>query len=290
MTFTEVVAKIADRLNLTSPASLVRIGEEVNERYREVLSGVGLQGSVRTTASATVTVGSRYLTFTCEKIFDIFDQSGRNVTSINRSGSTATVITDIPHGYQTGVVVTIAGALQTEYNGVFQITVVDATTFTVTVSGAPVTPATGTITVETQQTQNILGERSFDELRYMALSTSDPAQNWAVQNMGASTVTVFLDSAPSAAYVLNADVEMNITDLSGSQIPAFSQDFHDILIKGGLADELYKMEKYDLSDVQEKRYEKRLGELRLFIAKSGGLEIYQGKMLPGLYPGVSLVR
>ncbi len=288
MTFTEIVAKIADRLNLTSAAALTRIGEEVNERYREVLSGVGLQGSVRTTASATATVGSRYLTFTCEKIFAMFDQSGRAVTSITRSGSTATVITALAHGYQTGTAILIEGALQTEYNGAFSITVVDATTFTITVSGAPVTPATGTITVQMQQIQNILNERSFDEIRYMPLG-SDPPQNWAVQNMGASTVTAFLDSIAASAYILNADVEMNITDLSGSQIPAFSQDFHDILIQGGIADELYKMEKYDLSEVREGKFEKRLGELRLFIAKSGGLEIYQGKMLPGLYPGIRLV-
>jgi hypothetical protein len=147
-----------------------------------------------------------------------------------------------------------------------------------------VTPATGTITVETQQIQRILNERSFDEIRYMPLQP-DPPQNWAVQLMGASTVTLFLDSTPSTAYNLNADVEVNITDLSGTNEPAFGQDFHDILIKGGLADELYKMEKYDLSDVQEKRFEKRLGELRLFIAKSGGLDFYQGKMLPSLYPG-----
>lgn len=282
--FTSLVSKIADRLNLTSPASLVRIGEEVNERYREVCSGVGLQGSVRTTATAQATVGSRYLTFTCEKVFDIFNQFGRSVTSITRSGSTATVVTAIAHGYQTGTVVEIMGAVQTEYNGIFTITVVDTTTFTYTVTGTPTTPATGTITVQTQQIQWILTERSFDELRYMPLGT-DPPQNWAVQLMGASTVTVFVDSTPASAYILNADVEMNITDLSGSQIPAFPQDFHDILLKGGLADELYKMEKYDLSDVQEKRFEKRLGELRLFIARSGGLDVYQGKMLPALYPG-----
>lgn len=284
MTFTQIVAKIADRLNLTSAAALTRIGEEVNERYREVVSGVGLQGSVRTTASATATVGSRYLTFTCSKIFDVLDQFGRSVTSITRSGSTATVTTSIAHGYSTGTVVVLAGALQSEYNGVFSITVTSTTEFTVTVAGTPVTPATGTITVETQQVQRILNERSFDEIRYMPLQP-DPPQNWAVQLMGASTVTVFLDSTPSTAYLLNADVEVNIADLAGSNVPAFSQDFHDILIKGGLADELYKMEKYDQSEVQEKRFEKRLGELRLFIAKSGGLEIYQGKMLPSLYPG-----
>lgn len=68
----------------------------------------------------------------------------RVVTSITRSGSTATA-TVTAHGYVTGNKVNVQGAGQTEYNGVFTVTVVDANTFTYTVTGTPVTPATGTI-------------------------------------------------------------------------------------------------------------------------------------------------
>lgn len=66
------------------------------------------------------------------------------VTSITRSGSTATV-TKANHGFTTGDVVTISGASQTLYNGAWTITVADANTFTFSV--LPATPATGTITV-----------------------------------------------------------------------------------------------------------------------------------------------
>ncbi len=276
MTFTAIVAKIADRLNLTSAAALTRIGEEVNDRYREIMSGVGLQTSIRTTATKQVTVGNRLVVFTCEKIFNVFDNFGRAVTSITRSSTTATVTTTIDHGYATGDSVVVSGATQTDYNGTFVITVLTDTTFTYEVENSPVTPATGTITVELLQTQWVLGERTMDELRMMPVQ-ADPPQNWAPQNTGASTVTIQLDSIPESAYILNADVEMNITSMSGSDVPAFPQDFHDILVRGGLADELMKMEKYSEADVQEGKFEKRLSELRLFIAKSNGLEIFQGR-------------
>ena len=68
------------------------------------------------------------------------------VSSVTRSATTATVTTAAPHGYTTGDYVTIAGATPAGYNGKVRITVTGPTTFTYTVSGAPATPATGTIT------------------------------------------------------------------------------------------------------------------------------------------------
>jgi hypothetical protein len=51
------------------------------------------------------------------------------------------------HGYGMNNWVTIAGAVETAYNGKFQITYVDANTFTYTALSTPsATPATGTIT------------------------------------------------------------------------------------------------------------------------------------------------
>ena len=74
------------------------------------------------------------------------DGQTRSVTSITRSGSTATVTMGANHGYATGQLVTIAGAAQSQYNGAQTITVTGPTTFTYAVAGTPVTPATGTIT------------------------------------------------------------------------------------------------------------------------------------------------
>jgi hypothetical protein len=69
-----------------------------------------------------------------------------SITSITRVGATATVTTAAAHKLATGDKVTIAGAVQPEYNGTYSVTVTGDTTYTYTVSGTPATPATGTIT------------------------------------------------------------------------------------------------------------------------------------------------
>lgn len=70
----------------------------------------------------------------------------QSVTSLTSVGDKATVVTASAHGYITGADVTIQGAAQAEYNGRFNITVVDETTFTFQFVGSATTPATGTIT------------------------------------------------------------------------------------------------------------------------------------------------
>lgn len=70
--------------------------------------------------------------------------AGESVT-ITRSGATATV-SHTGHGLTTGKQIIIRGANEDEYNGIFTITVVDANSYTYSVTGTPATPATGTIT------------------------------------------------------------------------------------------------------------------------------------------------
>jgi hypothetical protein len=68
------------------------------------------------------------------------------ITTLTRSGSTATATTTANHNLATGVSVVIAGASQTEYNITATINVISNTQFTYTISGTPASPATGTIT------------------------------------------------------------------------------------------------------------------------------------------------
>jgi len=69
-----------------------------------------------------------------------------NVSTITRAGQVATVTTAAPHGLNDGEPVTIAGANQSQYNGIFQISNISTTQFSYVVTGSPATPATGTIT------------------------------------------------------------------------------------------------------------------------------------------------
>lgn len=74
----------------------------------------------------------------------IYAAMPRGITSITRSGNTATATTPTAHGMSNRQIA-IFGAAQAAYNGLVNITVTGATTFTYTVAGTPTTPATGTI-------------------------------------------------------------------------------------------------------------------------------------------------
>ena len=69
-----------------------------------------------------------------------------SISSLTRSGSTVTGVTTSNHRFASGLTITIAGAVETDYNGSYVITVTDTDTFTYEITTTPTTPATGTIT------------------------------------------------------------------------------------------------------------------------------------------------
>jgi uncharacterized phage protein gp47/JayE len=108
------------------------------------------------------------------------------VTSLTRSGTTATAITSTPHMLATGMQTTISGAVETAYNGPVTVTVTGENSFTYQVAGAPSTPATGTIT-ETSD---------FASLNVQAVTTG-PSTNM----LAGATLNVGLANLASLAYV-----------------------------------------------------------------------------------------
>jgi hypothetical protein len=69
-----------------------------------------------------------------------------SISSITRSGSTATVTFASAHGLSTGAYICISGANQREYNSTHPVTVTGATTVTYQIwEGTPPTPATGPV-------------------------------------------------------------------------------------------------------------------------------------------------
>lgn len=126
--------------------------------------------------------------------------SGASVTSITRSGSTATV-TQTSHGLLTDEWVMILGANEEEYNGVYQITVTDADTYTYTISGTPDTPATGTITC----TYVIIFELSNgsgiadNSMRYRG--SNQPFTGWARKSSGSP----YYRQAPMSGEIGSSD-------------------------------------------------------------------------------------
>ncbi len=64
------------------------------------------------------------------------------ILSLNRTGSTVTAVSAASHRLATGQKVSMGNAVEPEYNGAYDITVVDEVTFTYTITGTPTTPAT----------------------------------------------------------------------------------------------------------------------------------------------------
>lgn len=68
MTFTEIVASVGERLNLSSPEAFARIGRNVNDRYRRLTSSVGLQTARRSTSTQSTAIADSRITFDLEKL------------------------------------------------------------------------------------------------------------------------------------------------------------------------------------------------------------------------------
>lgn len=67
-----------------------------------------------------------------------------SITSITRSGATATVLFSATHNITYPTRITISGCTEVDYNGSFVVTASSTTEVTYTVANSPATPATGT--------------------------------------------------------------------------------------------------------------------------------------------------
>lgn len=204
MTFTEIVAAVAERLNLSSTDALARIGRNVNYRYKRLTSSVGLQPTRRATVNTATVSGNPRITFSLEKLETVY------ITDTGR--------------------------------------------------------------------RRVLSERSYDEWRNnstWSLRSGDP-EEFAIESMDASTITIVLSPVPSAIMTVYADGLENATTLSGANVPEIPASFHDTLVDGAIADEYQKLENVKQAQEFENRYEMRASELRYHIAKSSYLQRVQG--------------
>lgn len=109
------------------------------------LYATGIDGSVIPNGTTVQSSDGLVYTSTSDATISV------NVTniSIERSGTIATATSSSDHNIGSGASVVISGAVETEYNGTFTVTVTSSTEFTYDVAGSPSTPATGLPTVTT---------------------------------------------------------------------------------------------------------------------------------------------
>jgi hypothetical protein len=140
------------------------------------------------------------------------------------------------------------------------------------------------LTVRLETAGNIpktLEERNYDDIK--GLQTVPPhnqdPQAWAVFREDYNSVTIIIDAFPDGdPFTLEFEGIENATTLATTDVPAFPESFHDLLVEGARAEELLKMEKAGLAEIAEKRYQQRVSDLRYFLAKSQWLDQVQGKI------------
>lgn len=137
-----------------APCGVYRCDSGLASSFKDdfTIAGEGYNGDSFVLSRTTNTIGTGSKTFTvpaglgyttgCGVWVWKWDRNDALITSITRSGGTATVTTAVPHLRATGETVTITGAIETDYNGDYAITVTGASTFTYTVANSPSTPAT----------------------------------------------------------------------------------------------------------------------------------------------------
>lgn len=131
--------------------------------------------------------------------------------------------------------------------------------------------------IDTTDSNNIrlLTEVEIHQIRSTQPSSGAP-NTWAPQNMTADGVTVVLDTLPQAVYSLQADGWASVSDLSGTDEPAFPESYHDILAWSVISEELLKKEKDKLAATYQGKAEALLSDLRFYLADSPTRETVQG--------------
>lgn len=130
------------------------------------------------------------------------------------------------------------------------------------------------ITVRIPALNRVLDEVSVDQMRTFDAGENTDAdpQFYAINNVGASTVVLRLWPNPSAIRTISIDGIVRGTELSADgDIPVLPEDFHDLLVFGAMADEYDHFDKADFAARQEAKFEKRMSELRYYLAKSAYL-------------------
>jgi hypothetical protein len=141
-----------------------------------------------------------------------------------------------------------------------------------------VTSAIKPFTISMADNRPALREVTVDQIRnLLPTQAAGRPTHYAVKSFQAGGFTLELYPKPEAVYTLVIDGLLAGADLvDDTDVPGFPEDFHDILIFGAMADEYDHFDKPEQAMKQESKFEKRLRDLRYFLAKSTYLTRIQG--------------
>lgn len=125
--------------------------------------------------------------------------------------------------------------------------------------------------------QNIvLDQVTPDQITLEGTDATGTPIAWAVVTQDSDFTVINLDCLAADIMTLYADGISTTEDLANSDEPVFPQSFHDLLVEGAVADEWKKMNKMQDAKQAEFDYERRLSDLRMFLARTTYLSVQQG--------------
>lgn len=145
-----------------------------------------------------------------------------DIISVTRSGSIVTV-TMVAHGFVDDDYVLVAGAVQTEYNGVYKVNEINANQFQYTISGTPATPATGDIIIKKPDYELFAYNNAGDEKPYP--TESDLIGLWVSRTvLNDRQVTSITRSGSTATVTLNNHgiPQYALVEISGANQPEYN--------------------------------------------------------------------
>jgi hypothetical protein len=121
-----------------------------------------------------------------------------------------------------------------------------------------------------------LEQLSADEMRSTLVGDGIPTK-WCRFKEGSETVTFKINSTIPDGLTLILEAELTKSTLAGTDVPDFSEEFHELLVIGAKADELRKMEKPSLAREFLKDFEDGVNELSLKAVIGAHQDIVQNK-------------
>ncbi len=140
----------------------------------------------------------------------------RTVDSLTFADGIATARVNAGHLYLVDQVLTIAGANQPEYNGEVRVLSTTSLEFTFAVTGTPVTPATGTISVKVAP---LNFERAFSATNKRAYRSKNVLSNRPFLRVDNSLDPAYTTTYAKKAKVLMAENMSDVDTVVGAQAP-----------------------------------------------------------------------
>lgn len=134
------------------------------------------------------------------------------------------------------------------------------------------------VTQNNVTTNKFLDLITDDEMLNERIRSQSPSK-YSIFNMNFNSIIVKINMVQTTGtpLVLYAHGLVDASNLSGTASPIFPASFHDILIHGVEADEYKRKRQTPESNDSEQKFENRLSDLRMFIAKSAYQDIHRGK-------------